>query len=132
LVEKPGFFGLVENGARCEIAKFLLKEATQRSSPQQICSSFQTKNWIRPLLLQQYSLQREYDQFVMVCNQIPLSGVGRWSVSQDKPMVESMRGIIPCTSLLNLGVRLSPHPASDILKELPFCPCGYSRGRTHV
>ncbi|MEH1929299.1 hypothetical protein, partial [Nostoc sp.] len=29
--------------------------------------------------------------------------------------VESMGDIIPRTSQLNLGVRLSPHPASDVL-----------------
>jgi hypothetical protein len=29
--------------------------------------------------------------------------------------VESKAGIIPRSSLLNLGVRLSPHPASDVL-----------------
>jgi len=32
-------------------------------------------------------------------------------------LLESMGGIILRTSLLNLGVRLSPHPASDILRE---------------
>ncbi|MHC5748921.1 MAG: hypothetical protein ACYTXT_45245, partial [Nostoc sp.] len=49
-----------------------------------------------------------------------------------KHWLESMAGIIQRTSLLNLGVRLSPHPASDILRVLPFCPCGYNRDRTHA
>ncbi|BAZ06598.1 GNAT family N-acetyltransferase [Calothrix sp. NIES-3974] len=72
-----------------ETAKSLLQEATQRSCPQQVCSSLQTKNWIHPLLLQQYSPQRECEQFVMVCKQIPLGGVGRWAISQDKPVLQA-------------------------------------------
>ncbi len=46
--------------------------------------------------------------------------------------LESMEAIMPRTSLLNLGVQLSPHPASDILRELPFCPCGCNRDRIGV
>jgi len=45
-------------------------------------------------------------------------------------LVESRRDIIPCPSLLNLGVRLSPHPASDIL-SFRFCSYGYNRGSFH-
>ena len=44
--------------------------------------------------------------------------------------VESRAGIIPRPSLLNLGVRLSPHPASDIL-SFRFCSCEYNRGSFH-
>jgi len=36
-------------------------------------------------------------------------------------MVESMGGITLGTSQLDLGVRLSPHPAPDILSR-GFCP----------
>jgi hypothetical protein len=45
-------------------------------------------------------------------------------------VVESMGDIIPRTSQLNLGVRLSPHPASDVL-SLRFCSCGYNRENSH-
>ncbi len=45
-------------------------------------------------------------------------------------LVESMPGIIRGTSLLNLGVRLSPHPASDVL-SLHFCSCVCNRGNSH-
>lgn len=44
-------------------------------------------------------------------------------------LVESMPGIIRGTSLLNLGVRLSPHPASDVL-SLRFCSCACNRGNS--
>jgi hypothetical protein len=40
-----------------------------------------------------------------------------------------MPGIIRGTSLLNLGVRLSPHPASDVLR-LRFCSCVCNRGNS--
>jgi hypothetical protein len=45
-------------------------------------------------------------------------------------LVESMPGIIRGTSQLNLGVRLSPHPASDVL-SLRFCSCVCNRGNSH-
>jgi len=44
--------------------------------------------------------------------------------------VESRRDIIPCPSLLNLGVQLSLHPASDVL-SFRFCSCVYNRGSFH-
>ena len=44
--------------------------------------------------------------------------------------VESMGDIIPRTSQLNLGVRLSPHPASDVL-SLRLCSCACNRGNSH-
>ena len=47
-----------------------------------------------------------------------------------RKLVESMGDIIPRTSQLNLGVRLSPHPASDVL-SLRFCSCGYNRDNSH-
>lgn len=89
IMAKPDNTSVLIESCNYETAKSLLKEATQRSCPQQVCSSFQTKNWIRPLLLQQYSLEREYDQFVMVCNQIPLGGVGRWTICEDKPVLQA-------------------------------------------
>ncbi|MTJ43064.1 hypothetical protein FJR39_07425 [Dolichospermum flos-aquae UHCC 0037] len=42
-------------------------------------------------------------------------------------LVESRGNIISRPSLLNLGVRLSPHPASDVL-SLRFCSCVCNRG----
>ena len=45
-------------------------------------------------------------------------------------LVESKAGIIPRSSLLNLGVRLSPHPASDVL-SFRVCSCEYNRGSFH-
>jgi len=42
-------------------------------------------------------------------------------------MVESMGGIILRTSQLDPDVRLSPHPAPDVL-GLRLCSCGDNRG----
>ena len=41
-----------------------------------------------------------------------------------------MGDIIPRTSQLELGVRLSPHPAPDVL-SLRFCSCDCNRGNSH-
>ena len=46
-------------------------------------------------------------------------------------LLESRAGIIQRPSLLNLGVRLSPHPASDSIRQC-LCPYGHNRGMTHV
>ena len=45
-------------------------------------------------------------------------------------LVESRAGTIPRPSLLNLGVQLSLHPASDVL-SFRFCSCEYNRGSFH-
>ncbi|MEH2292707.1 hypothetical protein [Nostoc sp.] len=45
-------------------------------------------------------------------------------------LVESIADIIPRTSQLNLDVRLSSHPASDVL-SLRFCSCVCNRGNSH-
>ena len=45
-------------------------------------------------------------------------------------MVESRGDIIPRPSQLELDVRLSPHPAPDVL-GLRLCSCEYNRGSFH-
>lgn len=62
--------------------------ACARGCPQRLCTSGQTKAWIRPLLLQRYSIQREFDQQVLVCTESPKAGAGRWAVPQDKPALQ--------------------------------------------
>jgi dTDP-4-dehydrorhamnose 3,5-epimerase-like enzyme len=42
-------------------------------------------------------------------------------------LVESKAGIIPRSSLLDPGVRFSPHPAPDVL-SFRFCSCEDNRG----
>jgi GNAT superfamily N-acetyltransferase len=53
--------------------------------PKKIITSSQAKQWIRPLMLEHYQIEKEYDQLVMVCTQSPLNGKGRWATLQDKP-----------------------------------------------
>jgi hypothetical protein len=47
-----------------------------------------------------------------------------------RSLVESREDIIPRPSQLDPGVRLSPHPAPDVL-SFRFCSCGYNRGSFH-
>ena len=42
-----------------------------------------------------------------------------------------MEGITPRTSLFNLGVRVSLHPAFDVL-SFRICPCADNHGMIHV
>ncbi|MEM1394413.1 MAG: GNAT family N-acetyltransferase [Cyanobacteria bacterium P01_H01_bin.150] len=56
--------------------------------PKKIITSSQVKQWIRPLILEHYQIEKEYDQLVMICTQ-PLSnsednGKCRWATFQDK------------------------------------------------
>ncbi|PAX49813.1 GNAT family N-acetyltransferase [Brunnivagina elsteri] len=86
---KPGNTNLLIENCNYETGKSLLAIATTRGCPQKVCTSSQTKNWIRPQLLQQYSLECEFEQIVMVCNQIPPGAKGRWAISQDKPVLQT-------------------------------------------
>ena len=57
--------------------------------PKKIITSSQVKQWIRPLILEHYQIEKEYDQTVMICTQ-PLSDSkdndeSRWATLQDKP-----------------------------------------------
>jgi GNAT superfamily N-acetyltransferase len=69
---KSGNTNLLIESCNSGTAESLFVIATARGCPQKVSTSFQVKNWIRPLLLQQYSCKREYDQYVMVCSQTPL------------------------------------------------------------
>ncbi|MEO1429354.1 MAG: N-acetyltransferase [Cyanobacteria bacterium J06633_8] len=53
--------------------------------PNKIITSSQVKQWIRPLMLEHYPIEKEYDQLVMICTQSLLNGKGRWATLQDKP-----------------------------------------------
>jgi len=73
----------LESGDRTT-AKALLAQITSRGCPHRIATSGQTKNWVRPLLLEHYHLDREHNPLVMICTQAPGGGVGRWALPQDK------------------------------------------------
>lgn len=89
IMVKPGKTNLLIESSNYDTAKFLLSIVTALGCPQKVSTSFQIKNWIRPLLLQQYSLEREYDQYVMICSQTPLVAEGRWAVPQDKEALQA-------------------------------------------
>jgi GNAT superfamily N-acetyltransferase len=86
---KPGNTNLLIESCNYDTAKSLLTIATTRGCPQKVSTSFQVKNWIRPLLLQQYSWEREYEQYVMVCSQTPFGGEGQWAIPQDKKALQA-------------------------------------------
>ena len=50
---------------------------------------------------------------------------------KSKPLLGSREAIMPRPSLLDLDVRLSPHPAPDVLSR-NFCSCGDNRGSFRV
>lgn len=56
--------------------------------PNKIITSSQVKKWIRPLFLEFYQLEREYDQLVMTCTQSSLNGDGRWATLTDEPILK--------------------------------------------
>jgi GNAT superfamily N-acetyltransferase len=97
VMAKPGNTNLLIESRNYDIAKSLLTIATARGCPQKVSTSLQVKNWIRPLLLQQYSCEclpdtlrdREYDQYVMACKQTPLVAEGRWAIPQDKEALQA-------------------------------------------
>jgi ribosomal protein S18 acetylase RimI-like enzyme len=87
VMAKPGTMSL-EGGDR-QTVESLLALAQSHSCPRRVATSSQTKDWIRPLLLQYYLLEREYNPFVMICTQVPSNGGGRWALPQDKPVLQA-------------------------------------------
>lgn len=71
------------------ITQNLFSLAQKCGLPQKITTSTQVKQWILPLMLKHYQIEKEYDQLVMTCNQ-PLfdsqnHNQARWAILQDKP-----------------------------------------------
>ncbi|MEM9818223.1 MAG: hypothetical protein AAF827_17680, partial [Cyanobacteria bacterium P01_D01_bin.6] len=52
-------------------AEQLFKLTQPQGPPHKLQASSQVKHWLRPGLLQHYSLEREHDSLVMVCTQAP-------------------------------------------------------------
>ncbi|PSB30518.1 GNAT family N-acetyltransferase [Stenomitos frigidus] len=89
VVAKPGNIHVSIASANLTATEALLSLLLARECPHRLCTSEQTKAWIRPCLLQHYQLQREYDQQVLFCTQPPDGAAGRWAVPQDKPTLQA-------------------------------------------
>jgi ribosomal protein S18 acetylase RimI-like enzyme len=89
VMAKPGNTYVSIASADPTTAVALMALAQERGCPQRLCASAQTRSWIRPVLLQQYQLQREYEQQVLICTEIPDGAAGRWAVPQDKPTLQA-------------------------------------------
>jgi len=87
VMAKPGSLSL--EGRDRQTVESLLALAQSHSCPRRVATSSQTKDWIRPLLLQYYLLEREHNPFVMICTQVPSNGGGRWALPQDKPVLQA-------------------------------------------
>jgi GNAT superfamily N-acetyltransferase len=120
---KPGNTSLLIESSNYDIANSLLTIATARGYPQQVCTSSQTKKWIRPLLLQQYSLERESDQLVMACNCIPLGAEGRWVISEDKPILQAYAAAY----LAERGSGSLNHPWDDWIQKRNIAVLEYEK-----
>ena len=63
--------------------------------PRRVATSSQTKEWLRPLLLQTYRLEREHNPLVMTCTQPLGASEGRWALPKDKTRLTSLRRSLP-------------------------------------
>ncbi|KST64037.1 GNAT family N-acetyltransferase [Mastigocoleus testarum] len=70
-------------------AQMLFKILQSKGVPRRVFTSNHVKNWIHPFLLENYRLRREYDQIVMICNQVPGGGKGRWAKPEDKEWLQA-------------------------------------------
>lgn len=73
----------------CHTAERLFTLTQPQGYPRKIETSSQVKHWLRPWLLQHYSLEREHDSLVMVCTQVASGGEGRWALPQDKSALQA-------------------------------------------
>ncbi len=113
VMAKPDNTNLLIESCNYDTTKSLLAIAIARGCPQKVSTSFQVKNWIRPLLLQQYSCDREYDQLVMICSQTPLVTEGRWAIPQDKEALQAYAEAY----LAERGTGSLNHPKDDWIQK---------------
>lgn len=88
VMAKPGNTNVSIESSDYSTTEALFSLIQSRGCPQRVFTSGQTKTWIHPFLIQYYSLQREYDQAVMICTQPVGAGEGRWAVPEDKPALQ--------------------------------------------
>jgi ribosomal protein S18 acetylase RimI-like enzyme len=84
-----------------------------RGCPRRLVTSGPDKSWIRAYLLQHYSLQREYDQQVMICTQPPAGAAGRWAVPSDKPALQAYA----IAYLADRGIGRLDYPWEDWIQQ---------------
>jgi GNAT superfamily N-acetyltransferase len=89
VMAKPGNLNLSLESSDRHTVESLLMLAQPRGCPQRVATSSQGKDWLRPLLLQHYSLESEHNPPVMLCTQVPSGGDGRWALPQDKPVLQA-------------------------------------------
>lgn len=88
LMAGPGNRNVSLVGCDRATAELLLSLVQARSCPQRIATSIPSRDWIRPLLLQRYQLEREHNSLIMKCTKAPFGGYGRWAVPDDKPTLQ--------------------------------------------
>lgn len=110
---------MAESHSPEQIARRLNKHGYKRTR-EGICKKLRSLGYsVRPTL-DNYSCK-----YIAEVLQMDSSTVADW-VMCNSQLVESMGGIIRRTSLFNLGVQVSQHPAFDIL-SFRFCRYGYNR-----
>lgn len=60
-----------------------------RGCPERIAMPYISSEWLRPKLIRDYQLQREYVSQIMVCTEVPPAGQGRWATPDDKPQLQA-------------------------------------------
>jgi GNAT superfamily N-acetyltransferase len=89
IIAQPSNVNLSVESSDSLTVESLFMLAKPRGCPQRVATSSQVKEWLRPLLLQHYQLEREHNPLVMICTQVPSGGDGRWALPQDKPALQA-------------------------------------------
>ncbi len=89
VMAKPGNGNLSLESSDRQTTESLLTLAQPRGCPRRVATSSPVKDWLCPLLLQHYFLEREHNPLVMLCTQVPGGGAGRWALPQDKPVLQA-------------------------------------------
>ena len=76
-------------GSDRAITQRLLAQVQARGSLYRVVVSQRSRDWLKPLMLQHYHLEREYTSLIMQCADAPPSGEGRWATPRDKPALQA-------------------------------------------
>ncbi|WP_204141328.1 GNAT family N-acetyltransferase [Halomicronema sp. CCY15110] len=86
--------------------KALFEAISWQGCPRRVFTSGKVKPWLKPLLIERFTLVREHDQLVMICQEPPQNGRGRWATQDDCATLDAY-GKAYCAE------RRSSNPAAD-------------------
>lgn len=86
---KPNHQELLLEANNDSTTKALFEAINLQECPKRVFTSGQVKPWLKPLLMERFTLVREHEQLVMTCHEPLQNGRGRWATQDDLAALEA-------------------------------------------